>query len=747
MDAWRTAVERGDVRRGIDSLGGLERTACLFLGNGRAGACFDFLGSMGNEEAADAPGMIGMTALLTPWHITGGPFGMDYVLPIGRLLHRFGRLEPTRSGAQRVARYRQHLRLAEGVLETEIAWDEPGGRAVLRIEQFFPFQSEDAAGPVPGMVQRLTLREGPPLPCEVRFVPVRETGYHYGGRFRTDAPSFASERGTGWRIETDRVVAGVALLTDVSPGKRIPDGFGFLLERNRPVRIVLVAHGSPTVSDPPAQAQRDADRLLGAGWKAQLERHRAAWAEEWGQGWIDPGPDGFEPAVHALRTLYGLSSSVSPRTGDPPPLVCGLARAAWPSYFPQDFAYLYENAVLFGRRRRAEAMARWWPMHLEGARSYGRRLLGLKTAYYPWTAPILTWDETFHADGPPNRCYYEHHNQAFVARMLHLYCDRMDPGFVGTAYGVVRDLAETFRAMLSPEARTGRWGTRFRPTTSQDEAAPPDCENPFDLLIAAEYVLRLAARWAGELGADPSLRREWGKILDAGFALDRCARGEIYGVYAGDDRPAGSVKHPVQLNPIAFLPMPHRADDPRVVESWRRRYEIVAGVREGRCIAWTVGKLALASARMRDAAALSEDLDLARRCGLYDEEAVQWYESSGSAKSHFLTTPALVTHAVAETQVQDWRGTVEIDPLEGGSSRGWPRLAFAGLHLAAGWIATREDATGVVELTSPRRQRLRVRLLGGRWECHPEPDREDIVRRERVLEWDRIDHVVLRFPR
>ena len=100
--------------------------------------------------------------------------------------------------------------------------------------------------------------------------------------------------------------------------------------------------------DPPASAHAAALHGLSIPWERAVRSQRSAWAEEWRQGWVDPGDPPFEPVVHALRTLYSLTSSVSPVPGTPPPLVCGLARVAWPSYFPQDFAFLYANAVLYG---------------------------------------------------------------------------------------------------------------------------------------------------------------------------------------------------------------------------------------------------------------------------------------------------------------------------------------------------------------------------------------------------------------
>lgn len=746
MEPWAEAVGRADLVRDDRSLQDLERHACLFLGNGEAGACFDFLGGMANDIGPDPPGMIGATYLVVPWHICGGPFGMEYVVPVGRLVHGFGALTPARRSAGRLRAYRQRLLITEGRLVTSFAWEEPGGSRTIEIEQFFPLH--DPCPPVRGLfLQRVRLLRGAPFRWTIRFLPVRETGIHYGGSFRAASVVASSvECGALWRIDTDRVATGVALVSGRGAAAHVDDGIEVEVRPGEDVCLALSVVTDTGGGDPVAAAHAASSRLARASWDELCADHVAAWADSWRSGWVDPGPDRFEPAVHALRTVYAAMSSVSPLPGTPPPLVCGLARVAWPSYFPQDFSFLHEVLVRFGRSQRARASADWWPLHLGHAREYAGSLLGLKTAYYPWTAPILRWDGV-HRDGPPNRCYYEHHNQAYVARMLHTVASCLDPAFAADgAYAVVRDLAETYRAMLRRDAADGLWSAVFRPTFGQDEAAPSDRANYFDLLTSMEYVLNLACDWSRRLDVDRAMRRRWETILGAGLAFARCARGKVYGAYAGDSRPVRSQKHPVQLNPIALLPMAGRAEDPRVIESWRRRLDLLRGYDEGRATAWTVGELALASARMRDARALHADLGLAAACSLYDPELVQWREGTGSEKSHFLTTPALVTTAVCETCAQSWRGYVDLYPMDP-SGRQWPRLAFGGLRLDHTWSAAVQDlAAGraVVALRNSRRTPLRVRIPSGDATASPAPDGTALVGGDRVWHWNSADDVTVR---
>jgi hypothetical protein len=263
--------------------------------------------------------------------------------------------------------------------------------------------------------------------------------------------------------------------------------------------------------------------------------------------------------------------------------------------------------------------------------------------------------------------------------------------FVETkVYPVIREIARTYQGMLSVDEASGLYESRFTPVKSQDEYAPPDVPNCFDLLLSAEYTFRKAIEISEELEVDPDLRAEWNRTIEAGLAYEKLEAGDLYLTYEGDDRGGRSEKHPVQLNPIALLPVPHLYSDSRVQEAYRKRYEITLGYDQDKAVAWTLGEFFLASVRMRDSGGIREDMRRMRSTDLVDERFIQVFESSGR-KSHFMTTTGFFTEGVTEMFLQWWKGELEFFPAilpEWLEAAGEEPIRFMNIRAPGGFVVS-----------------------------------------------------------
>jgi hypothetical protein len=139
-----------------------------------------------------------------------------------------------------------------------------------------------------------------------------------------------------------------------------------------------------------------------------------------------------------------------------------------------------------------------------------------------------------------------------------------------------------------------------------------------------------------------------------------------YTTYEGDDRPLQAQKHPVQLNPIAYLPMPEMTvDGSPCAKAWTNRYELTHQAKRPFTCGWTLGEFALASARMRAPAELEKDLRAIQPCRAADPRWIQFYESSFQEgwhlmKAYYFTMSGLYLQAFTDCLVQDWRGYVDL---------------------------------------------------------------------------------------
>src|SRR5262245_25422486 len=108
--------EAGDITR--DQFPeNLDEYLNLYLGNGRFGACVDRWGLMNNGARGTKKASPGNTVFMHADHWHRGAWGLDYWLPLGRLI--FAGEEPPPPKI-----YSQELRIVHGYAHTEIDWPD-----------------------------------------------------------------------------------------------------------------------------------------------------------------------------------------------------------------------------------------------------------------------------------------------------------------------------------------------------------------------------------------------------------------------------------------------------------------------------------------------------------------------------------------------------------------------------------------------------------------------------------------------
>jgi hypothetical protein len=176
-----------------------------------------------------------------------------------------------------------------------------------------------------------------------------------------------------------------------------------------------------------------------------------------------------------------------------------------------------------------------------------------------------------------------------------------------------------------------------------------------------------------------------------------------FSTYEGDLRPIGQQKHPVQLNPIAYLPMPEMTlpGSPCAI-AWQNRFELTLDAKRPNTCGWTLGEFALASVRMRAPEEFEKDLLAIQPCRSADPRWIQFYESSFQegwhlSKAYYFPMSGLYLQAFTDCLVQDWRGFIDVFAclLPCWRDRG---ISFSGLRARGDVILSGSWNAGMVQL-------------------------------------------------
>lgn len=673
------AVSAGDVvrnhwpRRRQDHLN-------LYLGSGRMGAGFDVWGLMNNGRSGERTSLSN-TVLMHADHWHRGAWGLDYWFPAARLGWAGEEPPPPQS-------WRQELRLAEGRLRTEMSWPDlhltltawfhPERRDLLALDVQYESTREQAL---------------PPL----RLAPLTEAEPGYGQHLSGTAQTVADDGRSWWlgrlKIGTaDTAIAlkvvstaGEAALVGHTPGLEIR----FSGEVGRHLLLLGLAAGKRE-----AELAEDMRRVT------VPEQYAAEAAQAWHRRWGETRIWVPVPEYQALwaRSLFWIFCSYAPEVRSPAP-PCGWSGNVWGYHFPQDLSYIHPALLRLGHLDIATSWVEFYRGYLENMQEYTRSVYGAEGTMWAWEFPIGP-DSELLREGAPNQFQYEIHNAAYPARMAREAAQHLrDAEWTReVAWPIVRESARFYSSILHRED-DGTWGEHVIPSSGQDEMGGPDQKNYLDVLFSAQYCLQTALHMAGEVGEPlPAEERgRWETILREGLAYRRLYDDRT-GLLATCEGLAGvqqlgQEKHPVQLNPLIFLPLDSAGPDEYVRRAYERRYDLCAGVKDNLYYGWTLAAYWLAAAHMGDAAGLAAELGQCLPGRYVDREWIQINETSGFPQSaYYVTSHGLYLQALNEALVSDYWGETRIGAA---CPEQWEEVGFRGLRTADGKVWTGEKVAGV----------------------------------------------------
>jgi len=277
----------------------------LYLGSGRAGACFDAWGLMHNGWRG-RPDSQSVTRLMHADHWHRGAWGLDYWLPVARLVWA-DRLPA------RPRHWSQRLDLWDGRLDTELAWPgvqvrlsawfHPGRRDLLAVEVAY-----DAVDDVtlPGLL----------------LAPEIDVHTHYDQVVSGDCHSLEYAPEAQWwlgrlHVGTADSVLGLRVVSSLGSVElcSVPDGprLDFVGSRGR--HLILIGTAATA-----RRAELCADMQSIDTPEEYAAESAQAWHHRWGDGWVSlPVP---EYQKLWARSLFWTLSSYAPDVAAPAP-PCG----------------------------------------------------------------------------------------------------------------------------------------------------------------------------------------------------------------------------------------------------------------------------------------------------------------------------------------------------------------------------------------------------------------------------------------
>lgn len=618
-------------------------------------------------DAADPDGVIrtGRTVLMHADHWSRGRWGIDQQAPVARV-HWARPVD----GAGRP--YAQTYDTARGRLHTELGWD--GGRGTI-VAGFSPVTRDVLA-------LDFTLEGRAPA---VVVAPERRYVTCYEEALTGPASAWSDLGGGMWQTRVQLGSAESVLVVRVF-------GRAVVAARSGRLEVAFSAGHAGLFIGTGGWSRREdvlAAVRVTASTTAFLEASAKAWKKRFGPAGVslpDANLQGlFDRSHHHLLATF----ESSPRCPAPPG---GWSGNAWGFHFPQDTSYIHPALLRLGHFDLAKAVVEFYASRIPQMQAATRRLYRASGVLWAWEFPIGA-DTVILPDGKaPNPFQFELHNAAYPARMAaetaRFTKDREWGRAV--AWPVVLESARFYSSVLK-RGRDGLWGLHVKPSMGQDEFGGENAPDYLCALFSAEYTLGAALRLARELGLRAPEAATWRAILGEGLAYPRLLKPKLGGIYATSGKPGyrlGRQKHPVQLNPLLFLPL-GRVDAP-TQRAYALRHALCeneragmhhTGTRGSYYNGWTLAAYWLAAVRMGDGDGLEHELRQTLISQYADPEWLQLYESSGFWKPYYTTSMGLYLQAVTDSFAADWTGRTR---LASAVPRSWAGAVYHNLHTADG---------------------------------------------------------------
>lgn len=612
-------LQTGDLHRDAFP----SRQLPLYIGSGTAGGCIDGYGLMHDDFFNGAQAGHNRALHYRSWrHFYRGEHAVDMVAA----LYHFGYAKKPILSEKG---YTQSLSLYDATVDTSYTLENGTG---VRIRAFCNPKYPDTLSFVyeyQGDAPALAL------------YPEQHVMGHYGqtwqGNFTVREDGFVS------RSNTCETTVRLLVCSDCGTCERVATSDALQLQfsagKGKHLIVMLVGDGMSEIAEECTSVD---------AWIASSEK---AWAQTYGDSYVSV-PDTFVSQMTA-RSIYLILSSFSDQKS-PPSAPMGYSGYAWPFHFPQDISYIHPALLRLGKIEHAKRIVEHYRETLEKMERISHRIYGGRGAMWAWIYP-MGGGEDYLIDGAPNPFYYEIHNAAYPARMA--YETAMQAGEDAwtheVALPVIRASAEFFASHLTRGER-GTWDLCVTPSMSQDEFAAPDSPNYLCALYAARYCFATAVR----MGLS-----EYEKYLCDGLSFETLLDSKRMLYRTSEDMREetwGKEKHPVQINPLVFLPC--ESLNEAEINAYRFRADICEATKNDFFHGWTLATFWVAAAHMGDAETLFCELHRAEHHAYHDPESLGFYESTGALLSpYYVTTHGFWLQAVLDAFVCDYFGETKIE--------------------------------------------------------------------------------------
>lgn len=593
----------------------------LYQGNGRLGCSYGPLGLHINPEKKQF-NQYGKTQYMHIQHFARAKFGSDYLLPLS---HIYWESEP-----EKVNGYSQHQSFYDGMITTHF---EEGKNKVTVTTWVDPVE-RDLAG--------IKINVEGKVP-DIIIAPDEKLEVHYNQKL-TQTSSTSFDSGV-WKMNLSCLNAASTLFIKTNTETKLNEN-KLHINLHEGVNTILVS-----VNKKP-EASPEESLLRTGNW----------WHTKWENSVCLVLPDEQAQKIWVRSMAYLLSSYNDDKLGNAPPM--GLTGIGWPFPFPEDLSFVHAALLYSGNLDIIKSWIEYWAERISGIKDYTKRLFAVEGVYSPWVFPYGGF-EGYHDPTPPNKCYYEIHNSGYLARMAYetAICVNNSDWTEKYAVPLVRETALFYKNICKKE-EDGLWHISIIPSMGQDEEGGINQKDYLCALTSAEYCFQKAIEH--KLDTDGFYKTALKEGL--AFPVLKSERGFYFSNQGTGMENFGKQKHPIQLNPLAFLPIGQEVSSPTAI-AYKLRYEITEDSNKPHFLGWTLGEFLLAGSRIGDVEGWKKDWANLRKSDYVDAEWIQIYESSQAHnRSFYVTSSGLMVQTLLNNLVSDWFGKLEIakcNPWEG----------------------------------------------------------------------------------
>lgn len=618
--AQNSIISKNDIEKAIRSAD-VERKSYadtavinLYQGNGVFGTSYGVLGLQINPAKNGSLTKYGKTEYYNMNHFVRAKYASDYLVPLAKF---YWENEP-----QKISNYNQTQSYYDGTISTHFESD----KNKVAVKTWFDPIQKNLAGLQVNVQGKAS---------NIIFKPTDLAEVHYDQKLTQIVKITNQDK--QWKIELSCLDKTTFTYLKTNATVKLQNNT-LVLEMHSGVNDILLSVNNPIV----ISAEKS------------LKQNTEWWHNKWQTMGLMILPELHAQQMWVRSMAQFLYSFNEDKLGLPPPM--GFTGNHWNFGYPQDVSFVHTMLLSTGNIKMAKSWIEYFSERIPGMKAYTKRLMKVDGIMAPWVFPLGNFDG-YHDPSVPNKFYYEIHNSGYLARMTYETAVFVNDEKWTDKYAkpLISETAKFYKS-IAEKRKDNLWHLSIQPSTGQDEKGGVNQDDYLCALFSAEYCLQKAIEY--NLDEDGS----YTKILKDGLAFPalKSEKGIYFTNKGRGESDFGSQKHPVQLNPLAFLPIDNSITDPSKT-AYELRYDITMGAKKPYFYGWTLGEFLLAGSRMGDLNGWKKDWENLRKANYVDPEWIQVFETSGVYKdSYYNITNGLITQSLLNNIVSDWFGKLEI---------------------------------------------------------------------------------------